>query len=178
MIRSLGAHAGELQAAYAESRPSLVRFLTRRLKNREAAEDLTQDVFVAISRVSPITGVRNPRSFLFRIAGNLALNSVQQETRRRQLRDGNADILWTAVDELTPERELLGREALAQIDQAVQELPERTRQILAWRRVDGLTNREIASRLAISETAVEKHMRSAMASLVRALDDGGPGRAG
>lgn len=161
----------ELEAAYADNRERLLDFLTRELRCRQTAEDLVQEVFLAIPRARPIGPLGSPRAFLFRIASNLAINRSTQEARRRELREANAAILWTAVDEVTPERQLLGAEALARIDAAIARLPERTRQILAWRRIDGLTNREIAGRLGISRTAVEKHMRTAMASLVRALDD-------
>ncbi len=162
----------ELEAVYADSRARLVRYLTRQTRCSQTAEDLAQDVFLAIPKARPIEPLHNPRAFLFRIASNLVLNRAKQETRRRELRDANVAVLWTAVDEVTPERQLLGEEALAQVGAAIERLPDRTRQILAWRRIDGLTNREIAVRLGISDTAVEKHMRSAMAALIRALDAG------
>lgn len=162
--------ACELEAAYADSRARLVRYLTRQLKCRQTAEDLVQEVYLAIPKARPILPVRDPRAFLFRIASNLAINRAKQEQRRRALREANASILWTAVDEVTPERQLLGEQALARVSAAIDLLPERTRQILAWRRIDGLTNREIAARLSISDTAVEKHMRNAMAVLMRAHD--------
>lgn len=163
--------AGELEAAYADNRERLLLYLTRQLRCRQTAEDLVQDVFLAIPKATPIRPVANPRAFLFRVASNLAVNRSKQEARRRALREANAAILWTAVDEVTPERQLLGSEALARVDAAIARLPERTRQILAWRRLDGLTNRAIAARLAISDTAVEKHMRGAMAALALALGD-------
>jgi RNA polymerase sigma-70 factor (ECF subfamily) len=160
----------ELERAYLDSHAALIRLLARQLRSRDAAEDMAQDLFVAISEAQPSAAVRNPRAFVFRIANHLASNRLKQDSRRASLRAANADILWTAVDELTPERQLLDSEALATIGAAIERLPARTRQILAWRRIDGLTNREIASRLGISDTAVEKHMRNAMAALVRALE--------
>ena len=159
----------ELETAYADNRDRLLHYLTRQLKCRQTAEDILQDVFLAIPKVRSIRPLVNPRAFLFRIAGNLAINRSKQEFRRRALREANAAILWTAVDEVTPERQLLGAETLAQIEAVIASLPIRTRQVLSWRRMDGLTNREIATRLGISQTAVERHMRNAMTALIGAL---------
>src|SRR3546814_14564515 len=96
---------------------------------------------------------------------------------RRPPRSTRTDTLfpYTTLFRSTPERELLGREALGTVDTAIDALPERTRQILAWRRIDHLTNRAIAQRLGISETAVEKHMRKAMFALARGRGDGDDG---
>ena len=164
----------ELEEAYAESRASLVSFLSRRLDNRHQAEDLAQDIYVALRHFSGRGDVESPRGLLFRVARNLAINLTSQEARRAALRRSQVDILWTAVDEVTPERHLLDREALEIIGAAVAELPERTRQILVWRRLDGLRNVEIARRLGVSTTAVEKHLRAAMTHLAGALDAQAP----
>lgn len=160
----------ELESAYAESRAGLVRFLSARLDNRHHAEDLAQDLYLALAGVPETEPVRSSKNFLFRVARNLAVNFNGQESRRAAIRNANADILWTAVDEVTPERQLLGEEALAVINATIATLPERTRQILAWRRLDGCRNVEIAERLGISTTAVEKHLRQAMAQLLAAVD--------
>lgn len=161
----------ELEIAYRDSRGSLLSFLVGRLRSREAAEDVVQDVFLAIPKVRDASPVRDPRALLFRIASNIAINRGKQESRRADLAASHADILWSVVDEITPERELLGSEALGLVDAAIDRLPARTREILAWRRIDHLTNREIAERLGISQTAVEKHMRKAMLALSEALGD-------
>lgn len=164
--------ADTLERAYGDNRALLVRYVAGKLDNRHSAEDLVQDIFLALPHVRRDPPIRNPKGFLFRMASNLAINLNIQEARRAALRAEQADILWSAVEEITPERKLLGEEALAALNYAISDLPERTREILAWRRLDGATNVEIARRLGISTTAVEKHLRKAMAHLALAVGAG------
>lgn len=158
-----------LEAAYNDNRPQLIRYLAGKLNNRHSAEDLVQEIFIALRHVRQDAPIRNPRGFLFRMANNLAINLNTQESRRAELRAEQVGILWTAIDEITPERTLLGDEALSALNAAIAELPDRTRQILAWRRLEGIPNRKIAEHLGISTTAVEKHLRKAMAHLAKAI---------
>jgi RNA polymerase sigma-70 factor (ECF subfamily) len=161
-----------LEQAYGDNRSLLVRYLAGKLDNHHSAEDLVQEIFLALPHVRRDPPIRNPRGFLFRMATNLAINLNLQEARRAALRTEHADILWTAIEEITPERHLLGDEALNAINGAIAELPDRTREILSWRRLDNVPNVEIARRLGISTTAVEKHLRKAMAHLARAIGAG------
>lgn len=165
-------HSDPLEQAYGDNRTLLVRYLASKLDNHHSAEDLVQEIFLALPHVRRDPPIRNPKSFLFRMANNLAINFNVQEARRAALRAEHADILWSAVEEITPERHLLGDQALFAINRAIADLPARTREILAWRRLDGVPNVEIARRLGISTTAVEKHLRKAMAHLARAIGTG------
>lgn len=161
-----------LERAYSANRTLLIRYLAGKLDNHHSAEDLVQEIFLALPHVRRDPPIRNPKGFLFRMATNLAINLNTQEARRAALCTEHGGILWSAVEEITPERHLLGDEALAAINFAIAELPERTREILAWRRLDGVPNVEIARRMGISTTAVEKHLRKAMAHLARAIGAG------
>ena len=77
----------------------------------------------------------------------------------RRLRDG------AAVEDFSPERILLGREAYARMVEALQELPERARTIFVLNRFEELSAGEIARRLGVSVSTVEKDMMRAIAHL-------------
>ncbi|MFC4310895.1 RNA polymerase sigma factor [Steroidobacter flavus] len=151
-------------------RPDLLRFLARRLGSLAQAEDLLQDLWLKLASYRPGDKPRDARAFLFHAAANLALNHRVQDRRRAELRAQSVDILWAATEEATPERNVLAAESLDRVARAMDNLPERTRQILIWHRFEGLQQTEIAQRMGISVTAVEKHVRNAIAHLADVLE--------
>ncbi len=73
-----------------------------------------------------------------------------------------------AVDWQDPERILAGRQALGEVRQVLDSLPERTRTIFVLYRLEGLSRRDIADAHGISVSAVEKHIATAMKALLKA----------
>lgn len=74
-----------------------------------------------------------------------------------------------SFEEISPERVLLGRDALRHLFILIDELPERTRTVFLLHRYEGLKYREIADRFGISVSSVEKHMIAAIHHLARNL---------
>lgn len=151
----------------AEHRPSLLRFLASRVGSSAAAEDFTQEAFLRFARTE---SVGNPKAFLFQTAINLVRTAARSEKRRAHLADYAHFLAGDDVDRLTPERALLAADELARIQLAIANLPPVCAKVFHLHREEGLTQREIASRLGISTTAVEKSMRRALARLTAAAD--------
>ena len=70
----------------------------------------------------------------------------------------------------TPERVLLGKQTLSDVMAALNDLPERTRNMVILHRIEGLKYWQIAEQYGISVSAVEKHMIRAMAHLARKVE--------
>ena len=68
-----------------------------------------------------------------------------------------------------PERTALARDELRRLQTALDRLPDRPRQAVVMRRVEGLTGREIAARMGISEAAVSKHIDAGIRALANLL---------
>lgn len=167
-----------LAGLYRAHRSELLRFLVARIGDAAEAEDVVQEVWLKIASLQ--TGpVANGKSYLFRIAHNLVLDRVR-ERKRRAVREQN----WSdtehgplpASGEVADSREdamqeMEAREEAARLASAIANLPEGARNVLRLHKIDGLSHGEVAEKLGISKSGVEKHMAVAMKHLRRLLED-------
>jgi len=164
-------------AALYDRHATAVYGLARRIVvSREAAEDVTQETFVGAWRCRQnFTGGRGEvRSWLLAIAHNRAIDSV----RKRSRRDDPLDSGW---DREAPERtdvEALRRAQAATIALAVGALPASQREIIELAYDRGLTQIEIATRLALPLGTVKSRARLALGKLRLELEDSRPAAAG
>lgn len=169
-----GADSGDM-LDWRGMRPGLIRFLARRTGCAATAEDLAQDLWLRLDGAGRNGGaeLRNPVSYLFAAAANLTRDYARAEKRRAAL---NAEAMRLVFDGLpaaaaSPEREAEGAQELARVIAAIEALPPRTREIFALNRFEGISYRQISLRLAISTTAVEKHMKRALDALADLRDE-------
>ncbi len=163
-----------LAQVYVEIRSDLLRFLTARLGSRETAEDILQELWIRLEMAS--TGpVANSRAYLYRAAQNLALDAVRSR-QRQALRDnewakgqGIAGSLYPADPRPHAEAEMLAREDAAALASAIAALPDGAGRALRLHKLEGLSHAEVATRLGVSRSAVEKRLAVAMAHLRSAL---------
>jgi RNA polymerase sigma-70 factor (ECF subfamily) len=110
--------------------------------------------------------IRNFEAFMVRIAVNLARDEHRRH-RRRPISTGE-DLEAIADAGPLPDEILDARQRLNAVQAVLSRLNPRSRQVLLMHRVEGLRYREIAERLGISESAVEKHVAKAALGLMRA----------
>src|SRR3990170_1302461 len=71
-----------LLASFRDNYRDLLRFLTRRTGDAERAADLAQDTYLKLAALSPASGeIRNPRAYVYRVAGNLAIDTLRRDGR-------------------------------------------------------------------------------------------------
>jgi RNA polymerase sigma factor (sigma-70 family) len=162
-----------------EMRAELLRFMLVRGCNPAEVEDLLQDLYVKLTTVH--TGpVSNPRAYLYQMANNL-LHDHRRGRQRQQARDDH----WTrnrVGPDLerdagpSPEESAIARDELGRVNEAIASMPVRTAQILKMYRLDGLSQKAIATGLDLSLSAVEKHLQRAYRKLqlLREKLDGTP----
>ena len=144
----------------------LQALLLRRGRTREEAEDLIQDAFLKMQEYCEKGGqVHQPEGFLVRTALRLAANARRDEHRDLYCEEQVEDLTFIIDTTPTPDEVLAGDECLKRMRDALDAVSRRTRDIFFMQRLDGLTYAQIAQRLGVSVSAVEKHIASALAVL-------------
>jgi len=159
---------GGLEAVFMAHRPALFRFLRARGAGADA-EDLVQELWVKVA--SSKTGpVAEPVAYLYRMADNLMLDRLRSEQRRsrrnEEWTDANNGLADVAVQP-SAERVLIARDTLRAVEAVLADLGERTNLVFRRFRIDGVSQREIASELGVSLSSVEKHLQKAYRALLR-----------
>jgi RNA polymerase sigma-70 factor (ECF subfamily) len=170
------AAAGGLEQLYTQHRAELLRFLRARTGNAAEADDLVQELWLRLRRQSggPIA---NGRAYLFRSANNLALDRARERQRRARrdrlwsesMQDGTSD--EPVAPGAAPDEALIEEEERQRFAAAVAALPEAARRAFLLHKVEGCSHAEVAARLGISRSGVEKHMAVAMKHLRRLLQE-------
>lgn len=161
--------AGGMRAIFLHNRARLRSFLLHNGAG-DATDDLLQELWIKLLKMDrgPIA---DPRSYLFRVAYNLLVDH-----RRAVARAARRDWEWSDVagptefgisDQPSSERVLSAQQALRVVDQRLAALGEPGATIFRRHRLEGRTQRAIASELGISISTVEKHLRKAYAVFLK-----------
>jgi RNA polymerase sigma factor (sigma-70 family) len=134
--------------------------LTQRLGSADLAGDAVQDTWLRLHRAERLGHVKSPANYLFRIALNVARDRLISE--RRYLSSAQVDTMLDLPDESAdPASAVDARLELQLVEKLIAELPRRQRDILVAARLDGLSRQEIAERMGISLSLVEKELKQA-----------------
>jgi RNA polymerase sigma factor (sigma-70 family) len=147
----------DLSALYLSCHKDLTSYLSNLLHCQDTAEDIAHEAFIALGKVTQQSKVVHPRGFLFRTAGNLAVDYL----RHNQVinRHVDKDFAWREEpQQASPEQEVAYEERLALLKQTIAELPPRTRDVFILHKLHDYSYREIAAMLNITESGVEKHI--------------------
>jgi RNA polymerase sigma factor (sigma-70 family) len=139
----------------------LVRFLKRRSHSMEDAADIAQDTFARLSSTD-FRQIQKPESFLF----TTALNLLRDQARSVQARHAALTVSIEETQLVCPapqaERVLDGEQRLRVLEAALRELNPKCRAVFVLFHFDGLSQREIADRLRVSISMVEKYVKQAV----------------
>ena len=150
-------------------RGALCRYFEKRGFQGADAEDAVQDVFTRLSQRSGVAHIDKLDGYLFETAASVVVDHFRRASARRRDEHDEYDESVHALAAPSTEHAHIARDELAQMVTALRELPERTRNALLLARLEGMAHSEIAQRLGISASAVEKHIVKAVAHLGQRL---------
>lgn len=143
-------------------------FLLKKLGSSDDASDAAQDTFLRMAKCCGQTNISSPKSYLYRIARNVATDLLRSRASRSRHLD-TADIEAQPSSLPSPDAELEFSQRQARMKQALDALPARCREVFILHRHENLTYREIAASLGISQKTVEKHISRAISQLQKAF---------
>lgn len=155
----------------------LLAYAIRFVKEKEIAEDIIQEVFMSFWEKRQLLKSISLSSLLFCMVRNASINYLKQKVLVDKFPieyieniDGE-EKLYSLDFALSADEETLYEELRKRIQEALSILPEKSREIFLLSRFKGLKNKEIASKLEISTTAVEKHISKSLKKISSYLKD-------
>ena len=153
----------------------LMQFLRRTGRNKSDMDDLLQDIYVRVCEAAAKQRPHPVRPFVFAVARNLLIDRARREHIVSIEAVEDLDALNIAMDAPGPDQNVMAREELRRVQAALDRLPPRARQAVILRKVDGLSWREIAAAMGITEKTVNHHITDAMRALADMLYGEPPG---
>lgn len=163
---------GSIAEVFASVRAQISRVVSRVVRPADI-EDIVQETFVRSYEAELARKIAHPRAFLLKTAWNLALNHVDRAERRCV--DSLEDLpgAESLSDGETVESRLESQERMLLFCRAVRELPLQCRRAFLLKKVYGMSQRDIAQYLGISESTVEKHVAKGILRCWTYLDEHG-----
>lgn len=172
-VRAAGVTHGEqqpfLEMVAVRYRVALNRFFDRRAPQLGSeAEDLTQEVFVRLAKRRSDDDIAHVDGYIFQTASSV----LTDRARRNIVRHGDRHVTYEdsehAIEDFSPERVLLAKEQVEMVRNVLAGLPDRVRAAFVLHRFEELAYAEIAKRLGVSVSSVEKYISHALRALTDA----------
>jgi RNA polymerase sigma factor (sigma-70 family) len=151
--------------------PVLTRFLQRNWSNEAEISDLRQEAYARVYEAAQRERPLLVKPFLFQITRNLMIDRLRRQSVVSL--ESMTDFEWLNVSDDKPSSEayVAARQELRLLQTALDELPPRCRQVVLMRKVEGLSQKEVAKRMGITIETVENQVAKGMRLLAQALGD-------
>ncbi|MCP8892061.1 RNA polymerase sigma factor [Sphingomonas faeni] len=146
-------------------------WLRSRVLAADDVEDVVQECYCQLAQLPSVSHIVEPRAYLFAMARNLA---NRQRRRARVVRIepiAQVESSELASDQPLPDRIAAGRQELDRVRAALGTLSDRARKIFLLRRIEGLSQKEIAARLGVTEAVVENDASRSLRAILRMLTE-------
>jgi RNA polymerase sigma factor (sigma-70 family) len=163
-----GATGRDFATLYRATISPLRRYLSRLLGNTAEAQDIAHDAYIRVYPTVTTKPTEQPEALLYLTARRLAINRLKRRSIS-PIHPGAPDLDSAASSSPSVEQQVMARQELTLLEQAIADLPPGCRAVLLLRKVELLSHREIADRLGIAVSTVEKQHARALRLLRAAL---------
>ena len=149
---------GSVTGAFVQHQRALKRYIARFIHDSHEIEDVSQEAYLRAFVAEKERAIEQPKSFLFRIAHNLAMTTLTKKSRRLTDFIEDSESPDVVGQEQAVESEVIASQSVAIHCEAVAELSPQRRRVYLLRKVYGKSHKEIAAHLDITVSTVEKHL--------------------
>ena len=148
-----------------------VRAWLRRWTGRDQdIDDVIQEAYCRLAAMEDVTHIGNGRAYLFQTTRNIVFEQVRRSkiVRIHNVTDMSA---LSIIDEAPPmDRVVSGARELQRVEKLIEGLPAKCRRVFILKRIHGVSQREIARMLGVTQAAVEKQAARALKLIVKGLE--------
>ena len=168
------AQDSEALGVFVAHRVALIDYARVITGDPDHAEEVVQEAWLRFGRAANARRLEEPVGYLYRIVRNLAIDSYRRRRREERVVDPDAEAAARIAsdDAPSPEAAAAAKDELRLLQEALAQLPERTRVALEMRRFGGCTLKEIAAHLGISVTVTHEIIAQGLAHCRRHVRPG------
>jgi len=155
--------------------PALRSWLSRRRVGDLDVDDIIQETYARLITKPTVHDIRDPKSYFFQVARSVIATSLRG-VKVVTILVSDPEVMSLPAMEVGADVLLSDRQELQRLIEAIAALPEPTRTIFRLRRIEQLPQRDIAARLAMPESTVEKHISRALGRMSELFGRGGKQR--
>jgi RNA polymerase sigma-70 factor (ECF subfamily) len=153
--------------------PQLRAWLRRRSLGGLEVEDVIQETYTRLVAAESVAHIHDAKNYAFQVAGSVVIDHLRRMKVVPISSVPDLDYLEVVSEEPSPERQVIDRDELNRLAQMIASLPGKVRDVFTLRRVHGLSQREVARRLGLAESTVEKHMARGFLIMMELYGHGG-----
>lgn len=139
----------------------LYRYFARRNVPKDLCDDLVQDVFTRLAARAGSNNIENAEGYLMQTASSVWNDHWRKTKRRGEDQNVEFDEFVHSPEGISVERVIESREAVRMALDALNELPLKTRQIYLLCRLDGAKRKDVAKKLGLTVSSIDKHLMTA-----------------
>ncbi len=119
---------------------------------------MIQETYTRLISAESVQHVQDAKSYAFQTASSVIIDHLRRMKVVSLASVPDLEYLEIVSEDPSPERQVIDRDELHRLAVAIAALPGKVREVFTLRRVHGLSQREVANRMGIAESTVEKHM--------------------
>lgn len=174
MVEARARRAAWVAAQVMPHEPVVRRWLARSKVAPPEIDDLVQYAYCRFAELPSVEAITDPAAYFFEVVRRAQLNNMRRARVVSMETVAEIDALNIYAEDPSPERVVAARRELGEVLRLIERLPDRCRRVFEMRKIQGLSQREIASSLGIPETVVENEVVKGLRLISRALRKGGP----